>query len=48
MYVCMYLERMQVGEEQRERERERIPSSLYTVIVEPRVGLELTNCEIMT
>ena len=32
-----------------ERERgERIPSRLSTVGTEPDVGLELTNCEIMT
>ena len=30
-----------------EVEGERIPSSLYTVNVEPDVGLKLTNCEIM-
>ena len=29
------------------RERERIPSRLHTGSVEPDVGLELTNCEIM-
>ena len=33
---------------ERERERERIPSRLLTVSTEPDVGLELTNCEIMT
>ena len=39
-------------EEQRERERERgkerIPSGPRVVFTEPDVGLELTNCEIMT
>ena len=30
------------------REGERIPSRLHTVSTEPNVGLELTNCEIMT
>ena len=34
-------------EEQRERERERIPSRLCTVSLEPDVGLEPTNREIM-
>ena len=37
------------GEEgQREREGERIPSRLHTVTAEPDVGLETTNCEIIT
>ena len=35
-------------EGQRERERRRIPSRLRTASVEPDVGLELTNREIMT
>ena len=35
-------------ERERERERERIPSRLCTVSTEPDVGLELTDCEIMT
>ena len=34
--------------ERRERKRERIPSRLYTVSVEPDAGLEPTNREIMT
>ena len=36
------------GEGQRERRRERIPSKLCTVRVEPDVGLELTDREIIT
>ena len=32
-------------EEQREKEREKIPSRLHTVITEPNAGLEPTNCE---
>ena len=32
----------------RERERERIPTRLLIISTEPDVGLELTNCEIMT
>ena len=32
----------------RERERERIPSSLQAASSEPDLGLELTNCEIVT
>ena len=32
----------------RERGRERIPSKLHAVSAEPDVGLDLTNCEIMT
>ena len=35
-------------ERQRETGRERIPSRFHTVSTEPEVGLELTNCEIMT
>ena len=34
--------------EHRERERERIPSRLCIVSMEPNVGLELMNCEITT
>ena len=34
--------------EERQREKERIPSRLPTVSTEPDVELELTNCEIMT
>ena len=37
-----------MGEGQRERERERIPSRLCSVSAEPDAGLELTNREIMT
>ena len=32
----------------REKREKRIPSSLQAVSAEPDVGLELTNCEIMT
>ena len=39
---------MGVGEEQRERETERIPSRLCTVRAEPSGGLKPTNPEIMT
>ena len=39
---------MSCGGAEREAERERIPSRLYTVSSEPSVGLELTNPEIMT
>ena len=31
-----------------QRERETIPSGLYTVSAEPDVGLEPMNCESMT
>ena len=41
-------EREQAGEGQREMEREIIPRRLQAVNSEPNVGLELTNCEIMT
>ena len=36
------------GEGQRERGREKIPSRLYAVSTEPKAGLDLRNCEIMT
>ena len=36
------------GKGQKERERERIPSRLHAVSMEPDVGLEPMNCEIMT
>ena len=39
---------MQAGEGQREGERLRIPSRLCTKSMEPDVGLELMNHEIMT
>ena len=32
----------------RERQRERIPSRLHAVSMKPNVGLDFTNCEIMT
>ena len=35
-------------EEQRKRERERIPSRLHAVNTEPDMGLEPLNREIMT
>ena len=41
-------ERQRAGEEQRKRERLRIPSRLRTASTEPDVGLEPTNCEIVT
>ena len=41
-------ERERWRERERERERERIPSRFCTVSTEPSVGLEPTNCEIMT
>ena len=44
-------ERERVGERQREREREReqrIPSRICAVSAKPKVGLKLTNREIMT
>ena len=40
--------RAPVGEGQRERKRERLPSRLCAVSVEPDVELELTTCKIMT
>ena len=41
-------ERTQMGEGQRERERERIPSRFCIFLMEPDVGLKLTNHETMT
>ena len=38
----------EMGEGQREREKERIPSRLRAVSAEPNAGLEPVNCEIMT
>ena len=40
----IYFEREHTGKGQ----RERIPSRLHTVSTEPVVGLNLTNCKIMT
>ena len=37
-----------MGEGQKEKGRERIPSRLRTVSAEPDVGLKHMNCEIMT
>ena len=52
VFLCLFFyferERAQAEERQRERGRERIPSRLCTVSTESDVGLELTNCEIMT
>ena len=51
-FKFIYFERQSVkahmGEEQRESDRERIPSRLHNVSREPNVGLELMNQEIMT
>ena len=33
---------------EREREGERIPSRVHTISLEPDVGLEATDCDIMT
>ena len=45
---CLILkEKTQLGEGQREKWRERIPSRRHDSS-EPYVGFELTNCEIMT
>ena len=37
-----------MGEGQREREQERVPSRLCTDSAEPDAGLELMNHEVMT
>ena len=41
-------ERARAEKGQRETGRDRIPSRLHTVSVEPDTGLELMNCEVMT
>ena len=41
-------ERERVSRGGAERGRERIQSRLHAVSSEPNVGLDLTNCEIMT
>ena len=48
LFVLRETETVGVGEGQRERGRERIPSRLHTTSTEPDVGFELTNREIMT
>ena len=37
-----------MGEGQREKGRERIPSRLHTICTEPHMELQLRNLEIMT
>ena len=41
-------QRKRAGEGQGQKERERIPSRFLAVSAEPKVGLDLTNHEIMT
>ena len=51
MYLCLRereRERERASRERAEREGDRIPSRLHTVSREPDVGLEPTNCDIMT
>ena len=47
MFVSLFNYFERGGQEQKEGERERIPSRLCTV-TEPDRGLEPVNCEIMT
>ena len=47
-FIYLETESVSRGEAETERKRERIPSILHTVSTEPDVGLEPTNCEIMT
>ena len=47
-FVYFERERVQVGEEQREKGGERISSRFLTVSAESDVGLKLRNCEVMT
>ena len=48
--LLIYFERKSENKRGRGREKgkERIPSRLHAVGIEPKAGLELTNCEIMT
>ena len=48
--LLIYFERKSENKRGRGREKgkERIPSRLHAVSIEPKAGLELTNCEIMT
>ena len=46
--LFIYFERERVGEEQRERERDRGSKQAPRCQPKPTVGLELTNLEIMT
>ena len=50
LFFNVYFEtdRLRVGEGQRERKRERIPSRLRAVSTEPDVGLDPMNREIKT
>ena len=48
LFSSLFILRERVGEGQRERERERIPSRLPMVSTEPHLGLDLMNHEIMT
>ena len=54
VYFNFYFERESASvsqggaERERERGRQKIPSRLHTVSTEPKVGLELTNHEIVT
>ena len=41
-------ERTSRGGAERKGERERTPSSLCAISVEPDTGLKLTNCEVVT
>ena len=48
--ICILreMQRASRGEAERERARDRIPSSFHAVSTEPDVGLELPNREITT
>ena len=51
MFILRERERENVNmsrEGQRARERERLPSRLHTICTEPDVGLDPTDCKIMT
>ena len=48
MFIYFERDRLRVGEGQRERKRERIPSRPCAVSTEPDVGLDPMNLEIKT
>ena len=48
MFILRERDREQAGEGQRERGRERKPSRLHAISMEPDTGLELKDGEIVT
>ena len=48
LYLFILRDRARVGEGQRERKRENPKQALSAISTEPDVGLDLTNCDIMS